>query len=172
MNITVLPPQFPPIQPTVRTVSKNLKEHFILFLNANNLNGYADDPDRVIDDTTIAGILLTVAASEGIHDKVYRNYAFRIRDLSNRAITHCQGYEMLAKALGYRTHLLSYLCRSELGYRVNVWDGYENAHDSIFNLDTLYLNGKNPKITALLEKNREMNISKQNKNAIKELRKS
>lgn len=170
IKFEVLHPQEVPKTITARAVSEKLADHFLMFINANNLNGYLKDKDRVINESTISGILLIVAGSDGLHDLEYRNFAYKIRDLSARAISVCQAYEMLAKALGYRTHLLSHLCRSEIGYRVNVWNGYENAHDSIFDLGTFYLNAKNPKIQELLTKYRTMNLKNENKTKIKQLR--
>lgn len=157
LSIQTLPPQDTPKQLTVKDASKTLQEHFVMFLNANNIQGYLKDENYTLTEDVVGDILLIAAASEGLSLDEMKRLSHRIKAITNKQISNSLGLEFLARALGYPTYKVCRLCLSEDRFAKNVWRGFDKAHRTITNIDDFRIETKNPEITKLLESFGRMN---------------
>lgn len=117
-NVITLPGQPAPRQITVRYVVKALGEHYQAFLNTNNLNGFQDDPDRILTMDKIHDILLMAAASKYVSRDEFRLYISRICELSGGLLSRDRVRRSLYTSMGYaKGRVINY---NDEGMIVNV----------------------------------------------------
>ncbi|MCX2694493.1 hypothetical protein OO256_26710 [Pseudomonas sp. DCB_CB] len=124
IEVSVLPPADTPKQLTARSVISSLGEHWVAFLAANNITGWAEDADYILREDRIVDIVLTVGSSTGLYLGQLKRQASLIKKLSaasggNLKIAHIN--EIIAKALGYKNYYMAYKCRSVDNFVQNVW---------------------------------------------------
>lgn len=121
MDIIELPPEEAPKQLTVRQACETLGEHYLAFLAANNLSGYGDDGDYILDPNKVADSLLLLATKSGISKKQVAAEAFRITRMTGKVIKYSAALELIARSLGYAGYQLMMLCRDSDDWITNVW---------------------------------------------------
>jgi len=164
MDIVVLPPMEEPKQYTVRTVSQTLGDHYVMFLNANNLTCYIDEKERVLSYNNIGDILLLIAARRVLTIKRLKDHARSIKKLSSKLLSASDALNVIARALGYRDWPLLMFCRHQDDTVENVWSGFEDAHSNLFSeessIEQFAL--KNKHIHRLLTLNAKLNKTRSN----------
>lgn len=90
-----------PSKLTVRIIRRTLGDHFLDFMNVNNPNGFEQDVDREIDDTTLSGAVMLTALLDYVTVKRANQQVKLIRNLSKRVIKVSQAYDILGTAFGY-----------------------------------------------------------------------
>lgn len=104
VEVKVLPTQEPDQKLTARHRIKTLSEHQLAFLNANNLSGFMEDQDYVLDENKVGDILVMIATSERIKRHQFPAYVKMIRKASacgGVELPKNVGRELVARALGY-----------------------------------------------------------------------
>ena len=121
VQVTVLPPQETPKQPTAHRRPKDLEEHLMAFLNANNKEGYVADqkitpitlmavPEiMALEDATLADLLVLLNEHEYVTHTDYKLFVRKMQDSVNRGtgrktLKFCRALQMLARLFGYKTH--------------------------------------------------------------------
>lgn len=123
-EITMLPQDEVPKQITARGVIDTLGEHWVAFLAANNMSGWAADDAYVLRDDRFADVLLAISATPGLFVGQVKRQASKLKKLSESAGTKVpitRVNEMIAKALGYSTYQFAYKCRTVDDFIQNVW---------------------------------------------------
>lgn len=108
-SIIQIPPQKAPKQLTARSASHNLHEHFLAFLNSNNVAGFSNDEippvelDEIacIEADTIVDLLVTVSQYDTVPDSMFKKLAKRLKKTSGGAIKHARALEIVARVFGY-----------------------------------------------------------------------
>jgi hypothetical protein len=109
-----------PSKLTVRVIKKKLGDHYLDFMNANNPNGFILEDDREIDETSLAGILITVAITSSIKQFDAREKAKLIYRLSGKRLTESTCRNYVSKALGYKDWTEARASRDKEGVIQNV----------------------------------------------------
>lgn len=159
VDIQNLPPQEGEPQLTARVAVKTLGEHFVAFLNANNLGGYLTEPDRVLSDDRVGDLLILTACCKMINLAEFKRRATRLREISHRAIRPCEAHTLLAKAMGYRNYNNLLAARECDDIIYPVWDDLGSMQQAAFG-NTSVEDEKPPLTTkeeALLKKNAAFN---------------
>lgn len=111
IEVMQLPPQDIPKQLTARVVLKTLGDHAQAFLNSTNKRGFLDDPDSVVDDSTVIGTLLLFATMETVTSEQIYERAEHLVDISNGVMVKEVAVTTLMSALGQPTPATNSLLR-------------------------------------------------------------
>jgi len=104
-DVQRLPYREPPPRLTATARSQSLEQHYQGFLAANLMSeGGRYDLYPLVEDETVADIVLYVGLLPSITFRHLKKCAKRVRRLTKGVVTHTQAVELLAKALGYRTY--------------------------------------------------------------------
>lgn len=146
MKIKQLPAQENPKTLSAQHHSKTLQEHFFGFMNANNANGFMDDSGVIseytkfaerpegelfsidlvkeIDKSTIASIMIAVATRDTIPYKELLQYAYQMKEVSNKKIKLTQAMIIVARMVGYfnMEAVNREICTRYQIKQINRWD--------------------------------------------------
>jgi hypothetical protein len=101
VDVIQLPLQESPKPLTAQRGIRNLHEHFLAFLNANNPVKFEAEKISSIGEDAIIELLLFIGRNTQVSEKGLKRYATRIKRASDGSICHNQALDIVSRALGY-----------------------------------------------------------------------
>ncbi|VVM75927.1 hypothetical protein PS673_02021 [Pseudomonas fluorescens] len=118
------PPQEIGRKLTAKSVCESLGEHFSAFLVANNISGWSECDSYILRGDRISDLLIMISCCTGLYVGQVKFQARRVRELAKASgvnLRLCDTYQMLARALGYRSYHDAYKCRSVDDFIESIW---------------------------------------------------